>query len=86
MDNYSIIIKPHVTEKTMALIDENNELCFVVARNANKRQIKFAFEYLYDEKVKNVNTHINKKGLKVAFIKLVEENKAEDIAVKLGVF
>ena len=31
MDSYSIIIKPHVTEKTMNLIDKNNEITFVVS-------------------------------------------------------
>ena len=51
MDSYSIIIKPHVTEKTMNLIDLNNEITFVVRRSANKGQIKRAFEELYDEKV-----------------------------------
>ena len=33
MDSYSIIIKPHVTEKTMNLIDKNNEITFVVKRS-----------------------------------------------------
>lgn len=37
MDSYSIIIKPHVTEKTMNLIDKNNEITFVVKRDANKK-------------------------------------------------
>ncbi len=86
MDAYSIIIKPHVTEKTMNLIDLNNVITFVVRRTANKKQIKRAFEELYDEKVENVNTHINTKGEKVAFIKLVEEEMAEELAVRLGVF
>ncbi len=86
MDSYSIIIKPHVTEKTMNLIDMNNEITFVVNRKANKSQIKRAFEELYDEKVAKVNTHINPKGEKVAYIKLVEEEMAEEIAVRMGVF
>ena len=86
MDAYSIIIKPHVTEKTMNLIDLNNEISFVVNRKANKKQIKYAFEELYDEKVERVNTHITTKGVKVAYIKLVEEEMAEEIAVRLGVF
>ena len=51
MDAYSIIIKPHVTEKTMNLIDLNNEITFVVRRSANKAQIKKAFEELYEEKL-----------------------------------
>ncbi|WP_296884103.1 50S ribosomal protein L23 [uncultured Methanobrevibacter sp.] len=86
MDSYSIIIKPHVTEKTMNLIDMNNEIAFVVNRKANKGQIKRAFEDLYDEKVLKVNTHITPKGQKVAYIKLVEEEMAEEIAVRMGVF
>ena len=86
MDSYSIIIKPHVTEKTMNLIDENNEIAFVVRRSANKKQIKRAFEELYEEEVARVNTHITTKGEKVAYIKLVEEEMAEELAVRIGVF
>ena len=86
MDSYSIIIKPHVTEKTMNLIDENNEITFVVRRSANKKQIKRAFEELYEDKVDRVNTLINTKGEKVAYIKLVEEEMAEELAVRIGVF
>ena len=86
MDSYSIIIKPHVTEKTMNLIDDNNEITFVVRRSANKKQIKRAFEELYEEEVERVNTHITPKGEKVAYIKLVEEEMAEELAVRIGVF
>ena len=86
MDSYSIIIKPHVTEKTMNLIDLNNEIPFVVRRTANKGQIKRAFEELYEDKVARANTHITTKGVKVAYIKLVEEEMAEELAVRIGVF
>ena len=86
MDSYSIIIKPHVTEETMNLIDLNNVISFVVLRSANKKQIKRAFEELYDEQVAKVNTLINTKGEKVAYIKLVEEEMAEELAVRIGVF
>ena len=86
MDPYSVIVKPHVTEKTMNLIDQNNELTFVVNRESNKNSIKRAIEQLYDVKVEKVNTHISSKGIKLAYIKLTEEEDAEDIAVKMGVF
>lgn len=86
MDKYSIIIKPHVTEKTMNLIESNNELVFVVKRTANKRSIKIAFEKLYEEKVARVNTHITPYGEKVAYIKLREEEMADELATKLGLF
>ena len=51
-----------------------------------KGQIKRAFEELYEEKVARVTTHITPRGNKVAFIKLVEEEMAEELAVKIGVF
>ena len=86
MDPYSVIVRPHVTEKTMNLIDQNNELTFVVLRESNKAAIKSAFEHLFDEKVKRVNTHISSKGLKLAYISLEGEGTAEDVAVKMGVF
>ncbi len=86
MDPYAVIVKPHVTEKTMNAIDLKNELTFVVYRNSSKADIKKAFETLFEEEVSKVNTHISPKGLKLAYIRLAEEEKAEDIAVKIGVF
>ena len=86
MDPYSVIVKPHVTEKTMNLIDQNNELTFVVNHKSNKSSVKKAFESLFDEKVERVNIHYNSKGLKIAYVKLIGENVAEDIAIKIGVF
>lgn len=86
MDTYSIIEKPHLTEKSMNAIDQNNELTFKVRRTASKSQIKTALEELYEIKVERVNTHITSRGEKIAFIKLEAEHSAEDIAVKMGVF
>lgn len=86
MDPYSIIKRPHLTEKTMNAIDQKNELTFVVLRTAKKSEIRNAFEDLYAVKVKKVNTQITSKGEKLAYIKLAAEHSAEDIAVKMGVF
>lgn len=86
MDSYAIIKKPHLTEKSMNAIDQNNELTFVVLRTASKSQIKTAFEDLYAVKVERVNTQITSHGEKMAYIKLAAEHSAEDIAVKMGVF
>lgn len=86
MDSYSIIIKPHLTEKSMSAIDSNNELTFKVRRTADRAQIKEAIEELYEVKVERVNTQITSKGEKVAYVKLGAEDNAEDIAVKMGVF
>jgi len=86
MDPYSILIKPQLTEKSMNAIDYKNELTFVVRRTAQKPQIKLAFEELFEVKVERVNTQINSRGEKIAYLKLAEEASAEDIAVKMGVF
>jgi len=86
MDPYSIIIRPQLSEKTMNQIYDNNRISFVVRRSANKKQIKEAFQELYDVTVSKVNTHITPKGEKIAAIDLVDEEAAEDIAVRMGVF
>ncbi len=86
MDPYKILIKPQLTEKSMNAIDYKNELTFVVRRAAKKPEIKQAFQQLYDVKVVRVNTQINSRGEKLAYLKLAEDENAEDIAVKMGVF
>lgn len=86
MDPYAIIIKPHLTEKSMNAIDKNNELTFIVLRTSRKSEIKTAFEDLFAVKVERVNTQITSHGNKVAYIKLAAEHSAEDMAVKMGVF
>lgn len=86
MDPYSIIIKPHLTEKSMNAIDQKNELTFVIRRTAEKGQVKSAIEELYEVKVDRVNTQITSRGVKLAYVKLSEEDSAEDIAMKMGVF
>jgi large subunit ribosomal protein L23 len=86
MDPYNIIIKPQLTEKSMNAIDYKNELTFVVRRTAKKPQIKQAFQQLFDVKVVRVNTQISSRGEKIAYLKLAEDESAEDIAVKMGVF
>ncbi len=86
MDPYSIIIKPHLTEKSMNAIDQKNELTFVIRRTAEKGQVKSAIQEMYEVKVERVNTQITSRGVKLAYVKLSEEDSAEDIAMKMGVF
>jgi large subunit ribosomal protein L23 len=86
MDPYDVIIKPQLTEKSMNAIDYKNELTFVVKRTAKKPEIKKAFQQLFEVKVERVNTQINSRGEKIAYLKLAEDESAEDIAVKMGVF
>ncbi|RLE71896.1 MAG: 50S ribosomal protein L23 [Thermoprotei archaeon] len=80
-----IIIRFVVTEKAIKLMEENNTITIIVNINATKKQIKEAFEKLYNAKVKKVNTLITIYGEKKAYIKLFEEYKAEELASKVGV-
>lgn len=50
-----IIIRPIVTEKSMALQQENNCVTFEVAKGANKVQIRQAVEEIFNVKVVRVN-------------------------------
>ncbi len=51
-----IIIRPIITEKSMHLTDNNNTVTFVVAKDANKTEVKLAVEELFNVKVDRVNT------------------------------
>ena len=85
MDPYKILLWPHLTEKSISLIEKENKIVFVVDRKATKKQIKEAFESLFEVKVESVNTVITTKNRKKAFIKLKPEYKAVDVATKLGI-
>ena len=52
----NILIKPIVTEKMTAQGEDFNRYGFMVAKDANKLQIKKAVEELYNVKVAEVNT------------------------------
>ncbi len=55
-----IIIRPHVTEKSMGGLQHENAYTFVVDRRANKIQIREAIEKIFDVRVKGVNTLVRK--------------------------
>jgi len=85
MDPQKILKHPYMTEKSIAMIERENKIVFVVDRKANKKLIKEAFEKMFEVKVDKVNTEITLRGEKKAFIKLKPEHKAADVAVKLGI-
>jgi large subunit ribosomal protein L23 len=53
---YDVIKKPIVTEKGHDNREQNRTLCFQVAEEANKIQIKQAVETLFQVKVEDVRT------------------------------
>ncbi|MGI6317493.1 MAG: 50S ribosomal protein L23 [Firmicutes bacterium] len=86
-----IILKPLVTEKSTAQMEEK-KYSFVVDKKANKIQIKNAVEEIFDVKVRNVNTLSVKgkprrmgvhrgyrPGWKKAIVTLTKESKAIEI-------
>lgn len=56
MNIYSVIKKPHVTEKSSMHGEANNTVAIVVDRDANKIEIKQAVETLFKVKVDDVRT------------------------------
>jgi large subunit ribosomal protein L23 len=58
---YQVIIKPVITEKSTRQIEEGNIYTFLVAKNANKHEIGFAVEKLWDVQVEGVRT-VNYRG------------------------
>ena len=78
-----VIIRPYLTERTFEQVERENKLCFVVGDEFSKTQIAAAVEALYEVKVRAVNTVRTLDGKK-AFVRLVPENSATDLATKLG--
>lgn len=60
-DPRDVIIRPVVTERSTDLEHEQNARVFVVARDANKLEIRRAVEELFGVKVEGVNT-MNYRG------------------------
>jgi len=85
MDPYKILKYPHMTEKSIGLVEGENKLVFVVDRKATKNEIKKAFEEAFNVKIETINTLITREGKKKAFIKLDPKYHAADIAVRLGI-
>lgn len=55
---YEVIRRPVITEKSNAIMDEDNKYVFEVALNANKIQIREAVEIIFDVPVEKVNTMV----------------------------
>ncbi len=88
LDPYQVIFRPIITEKSTLLKSKNREVCFEVAKKANKVEIKRAVEQLFNVKVESVRTQhkVGKwrrvgrnegktKNWKKAYVKLKEGEK-----------
>jgi len=61
VDDYSVIIRPLITEQTTHFAGTKGAYCFEVSKKANKQEIKNAVEKVYSVKVSKVRT-ANRKG------------------------
>jgi large subunit ribosomal protein L23 len=82
----SIIDYPLVTEKAMDEMDFQNKLQFVVDIDADKPEIREEIETEYEVTVVDVNTQVTPEADKKATVTLSEEDDAQDVASRIGVF
>ena len=78
-----IILKPYITEKTFAMVENESKICFIVERSAKKPEIAEAVMTLYNQKVIKVNTARTIYGKK-AIVQFQSTEKARDLATKIG--
>ena len=79
-----VIKYPLSTEKSLRLMESENKLIFVVERDADKKAIKRAIEDMFKVQVIKVNTLIDTKGRKRAYVQFSQETPAIDIATNMG--
>ena len=65
--DFAVIVKPVITEKSMALMQNENKVTLKVLESANKTEIKLAFERIFqvkviDVKISNVKTKATTRG------------------------
>ena len=79
----AIIIRPHITEKTFSMVENEQKICFLVKKEASKPMIQDAVKVLYNENSISVQTARTIYGKK-AFVKFESVDKARDLATKIG--
>ena len=81
-----VVQYPLVTEKAMNKMDFENKLEFVCDADATKTDIRSDVEERFEVRVTKVNTQVTMKGNKKATVTLHEEDDAQDVASRIGVF
>lgn len=79
-----IIKYPLSTEKAVRLMESENKMIFVVDSKAKKKDVKDEIEKMFSVKVEKVNTLIDRRGRKRAYVKFGREYPAIDVMTKLG--
>ena len=82
----TIIEHPLVTEKAMDEMDFDNKLQFIVDIDATKASVVEEVESRYEVSVADVNTQITPHGKKKATVRLGDDDDAQEVASRIGVF
>ena len=82
----SIIEHPLVTEKAMDDMDFENKLQFIVNPDATKPEIRDVVEERFEVSVEKINTQVTMNGKKKAVVRLSEDDDAQEVASRIGVF
>lgn len=94
----SVLIGPHVSEKSTTLLSEANQVVFKVRRDADKQEVRRAVEMMFEVEVENV-TIANVRGKvkrfgasigrrqnwKKAYVRLAPGQKIEEFDFAAGV-
>ncbi|XP_027077805.1 60S ribosomal protein L23A-like [Coffea eugenioides] len=85
LDHFQIVKYPLITDLTMRVMIENNTLTFVVDKRADKNNIKAAAKKMFKIETKKVNTLIMPSGNKKAYLTLIPDQKAVEVAKKIKI-
>ena len=85
LSSEEIISYPVMSEDSVKLIETENKITFIIDARANKNDVRRAVEELYEVDVLKVHTLTAPDGRKKAYVKLSQESRASDLAVKLGI-
>lgn len=85
MNQHTIIKHVLSTEKSIRLMELENNLIFVVNNKATKKEIKKAIEEMFRVQVDSVRTFVTPNSEKRAYVKFSQKNPAIDIATQMGI-
>ena len=77
---------PHVTEKGVDKMDFQNKMQFIVDLDATKEEVAAAVEERFDVTVEGVTTQVTPDAEKKAEVQLSDDDDAQEIASRIGVF
>ncbi|MBI4162771.1 MAG: 50S ribosomal protein L23 [Candidatus Aenigmarchaeota archaeon] len=84
-DPYIVLRHVVMTEKAVRMVELQNKLVFVVDKKFGKDEIKQAAAAAFNAEIMKVNTVIDQRGRKKAYIRFAKPGQAGDIAVRLGI-